>query len=501
MTGFTAIDTVIMVAYLLFIVTFGSLFYRGQKDAKDFFLAGRSFGWFPIALSVIASDMSAISYMGCPANAFQKDLRYAVTVLFLPIAVLISANVIVRLLYNRNVFTVYEYLEQRYNIALRFLASFIFLTLRTGWLATAIYTPSLALSVVTGMDLTLCILATGLVATFYATLGGIKAVIWCDVIQFFVLVGGIILSIGFILADARGDLPAIWAIAAAKERTVFLDFDYHLSAQFTVWSLIAFAIVVNMSSYGADQVVVQRYLSARSLRDVIKSAVGLSCLVVPVSTGLYLVGIGLVAYYERHPQMMASLMALDPLHPHQAMDRVFPHFITHALPAGITGLVIAGIIAATMSSVDSGVNSLAAVVVTDYYRRFFHRPAKTEHHYLLAGRAASVAIGVIAATLALFVGQLGTIIEIIGKINGSFAGPLVGIFLLGALTKRANSAGVFLGVTAGLGAVGAVAQFTNVFWAWRAPLGLGVTLIIGYLFSVLWRGMAPKNAPNDPARA
>ncbi len=484
MRGWTAIDTIVMITYIAGIVTFGSMFARRQKNVGDFFLAGRSFKWLPIALSIISADLSAISYMGAPAMSFQKDLRYALSILILPFAVLIAVSVVVQVFYRLKVFTVYEYLERRFDVSVRSLAAFLFLLTRGGWLATVIYAPALALSVVSGMNLTLCILATGLLTTLYACLGGMEAVIWCDVIHFCVLTFGIILALGFILYDFGGSASAVWALAAESGHTRMASFDWHLSAEFTVWALIAMGIVGNLSSYGVDQVIVQRYLTARSLSEVIKSAVGQSLLVIPVTLGLYLVGTGFVAYYHQHPEMMKSLLSIDPSDPAKAMDRVFPHFITYAMPIGISGLVIAGIMAATMSSVDSGVNSLTTVAIVDFYKRFFHRPWKDERHYLIAARVGTVLIGVSATVAALFVGQLGRILEITGKISGLLVGPIVAMFFLGVLTKRANTPGVFLGTLAGLGTVACVASSTTVFWLWYSAIGLVASTLAGLLISL-----------------
>lgn len=485
MQGWTAIDTAVMVTYIVAIVTFGSMFARKQKTVSDFFLAGRSFKWLPIALSVISADLSAVSYMGAPAMAFQRDLRYALTIFFLPVAVFVAVTVIIQVFYRLRVFTVYEYLEKRFGVSVRSLAAILFLLTRGGWLAGVIYTPALALSVVSGMSLTVCIFATGLLTTVYATLGGMEAVIWCDVIHFCVLTLGIVLALGFVLWDFGGNAAKIWAIASEQGKTTMFSFDWHFTAEFTVWGLVAMSLVNNLSSYGVDQVIVQRYLTARSLKEVIKSAVGQSFLVIPVTVSLYLVGTSLVAYYHQHPEMMQSLLALSPDNPRQAMDRVLPHFITYGLPVGLSGLLIAGIMAATMSSVDSGVNSLTTVAVMDFYRRFFHRAWKDERHYLNAGRVGTVLFGVTATITARFVGHLGTILEITGKISGFLVGPIVAMFLLGALSKRANTLGVFLGTFVGLGAVLYTAQATSIFWLWWSPIGLAASLVSGYALSFL----------------
>lgn len=250
--------------------------------------------------------------MGAPAMSFQHDLRYALSILIFPVAVLIAVYTVVQVFYRLQVYTVYEYLEQRFHVSIRLLAAFLFLLTRGGWLATVIYTPALALSVVTGLNLTLCILATGLLTTFYTTLGGIEAVIWCDVIHFCVLPCGIFVALAFIIYDFGGSISSIWEIASAHGRTQMVNFDWHWSAEFTVWGIVAMSLVNNISSYGTDQVIVQRYFTAKSMKDLIESAVTQSLLVIPVTLALYLAGTGLFAYYQKHPDMMKALLSLDP---------------------------------------------------------------------------------------------------------------------------------------------------------------------------------------------
>lgn len=486
MRGWTLSDTLIMATYITAIVTFGSYFARSHKNVGDFFLAGRSFKWLPIALSIIAADLSAISYMGAPAMVFQHDLRYSLTIFVLPFVAVVAVLVTVSVFYRLSVYTVYEFLERRYGVAVRTLAAGLFMLTRGGWLATVIYTPSLALSVVTGMPLTLCIAVFGLLTTVYACLGGIEGVIWCDVIHFFVLVGGILITGLFILGDFGWNVAQVWAVAAEQGNTKMFSFDLDPRAEFTIWGIVGMGIIVNLSSYGVDQVIVQRYLTAKSLREVIKGAVGQSLLVVPVIYSLYLIGIGLVAYYHQHPDMMESLRSLNPGNVKESLDRVFPHFITYGLPAGLSGLVIAGIIAATMSSVDSGVNSLSTVAIMDVYRRFFHHEGKGERHYLIAARLGTLLIGCLATLAALYVGQLGTILEIIGKINGFLVGPTVAMFLLGVLNRRANTPGVLMGAIVGLAVLTAIIWYTDVFWLWYSPIGFTTSLVLGYLLSLFF---------------
>jgi len=329
-------------------------------------------------------------------------------------------------------------------------------------------------------------------------MGGIEGAIWCDVVHFMVLTFGIVVALVFILYDFGGDASAIWAIAAEHGRTQMVSFDWHLSAEFTVWGLIAMSLVNNISSYGVDQVIVQRYFTARSMKHLIRSAVGQAVMVVPITLALYLVGTALFAYYEKHPELMQALLALDPDHPIQATNRVFPHFITYALPAGISGLLIAGIVAATMGSLSSGLNSMTTVIVMDFYKRFLHRPDKTETHYLRAGRMGTLVLGVAATGAAFFVGQLGTILEMTGKIGSFLVGPIVGMFLLGVLTRRANSVGVFAGTLIGLAATAAVSQ--QIFWLWWSLVGLAASMAAGYLLSLAWRLVRPEtDTPHERA--
>lgn len=486
MVGFTLLDWGVVGLYVIGIVVLGSMFYKGQHSVKDFFLAGRSIGWFPIALSIIATNLSAISYLGAPAIVFRKDLRYTLTLWMLPVGGALVVWLLARLFYRLQLYTVYEYLETRFNVVLRMIASGLFLVTKVGWLAAAIYTPSLALSVVTEIDLNTCILAVGMFSTLYAVLGGMKAVIWTDVVQFFVLVGGCLVAIGVLLAEFGGSVTTIWSIAAEAGHTRAFDFSLDFTAEFTVFAIIIFSIVNNLYDYGLNQVVVQRYFSAKSLKDSVMGVLGNALLVVPVCIALYFVGLALFAYYSTHPDMMASLIALAPEDP-DVLDRVFPHFIVHGIPAGLSGLIIAGIFAATMSTADSGVNSLTTVTVMDIYQRFWHRPEKDDAHYLKAARVGTVFWGIIATLVAILViPRLGMIIEIMGKIYGYFTGPLVGMFMLGVLTKRANSNGTIVGTILGLIATAVVAKTTDVFWLWYGTTGFVTTFVTGYALSLLW---------------
>jgi len=486
------LDYIIIIVYIIASVAIGLLVSRGQKNISDFFVAGRSIGWFIVALTVIATNLSAISYMGCPEFAFREDLRPLTGyVLFIvPISIALVAFVLVRLLYRLQIITIYEYLEKRYGLPLRVLASLLFLCAKCGWLATVLYVPALMLMVVTGFPMMWCIVIAGFTSTLYSAVGGTKAVIWTDVMQFFVLVAGIVVSLVMVFGETG--FTAAWQMAqnadfgglTRADHTRLFDFTLSLTAQFTVWSVIAALMVGNFFDYGLNQIVVQRYFAAKSVKDAVLGVVSNSVIVMPVIIGLYLVGVGLAAYYQQHPELFKALMALDK-DPNVALKSVFPFFIVHVIPAGLAGLVIAGVLAATMSSVSSAVNSLTAVYIVDYYKRFFHKPERDEAYYLNVSRFGTLVWGAVATIFAMYVGNIGSrIVDILGIIYGYLVGPLVGIFLLGVLTKRANGPGVLIGTVCGLVSVMLISQFTKVFWQWYAPAGFVVTAAVGYILSL-----------------
>ena len=486
MPGVTTLDLIVIVVYLAGIVSLGSYCYKGLSTIRDFFLAGRRIGWLPICLSIVATNLSAISYFGCPAMVFFKDLRYSVTMLVFPFCVVAAAYVMASLFYRLQIYTVYEYLEKRFSLHLRLLASSLFLLTKVGWIATAIYTPSLALSVLTGLPLYICIIGIGFFSTLYATMGGMRAVIWTDVIQFFVLGLGIIITAVIVLKDFGGDYREIWAIASERGNTYTFNFDTSFSSEYTVWGILIGFWVLLLYDYGLNQVVVQRYFTAKTLRDSIRGVVSAAFLSVPVQYSLYLLGVGFVAYYARHPDLLESLMASAP-DAASASNRVFPHFIAHSVPSGLAGLMIAGVFAATMSSVDSALNSFTSVFIVDIYRRLLHRDTKDEAHYLRMARMCTLFWGALATSAACYVDHLGTVVEIMGKLYGFVTGPLVGMFLLGILSKRANSAGVFMGTILGVVTTFWLSLYSaDVHWLWRSPAGLLMTVGAGSLFSLLW---------------
>ncbi|HQP98197.1 MAG TPA: sodium/solute symporter [bacterium] len=467
---FTPMDYAVMALYLVLTMCIGSWFARGQRSTSDYFLAGRSIAYLPAAISILATDLSAISYMGVPAWVFEKDLQYPLGITLMPLGMILVGIVFVPLFYRLQIFTVYEYLGMRYNNKLRMFASTMFVLTRAGWLATAIYTPSVAVAEITGIPAWCCIVGMGVATTFYTVLGGMKAVIWTDFLQFFVLVGGaigmaILLSVSF-----DGGVGEMWSIAASGQHTRMFDFSLDPTIEVTVAALFFGQMFRYTTEYGADQIIAQRYFAARSLKESIKSVLFNGILVVPVVLLLAYIGVGLAAYYGTHPDLAATLT--EP-------KRVMPHFIAHGLPAGLSGLVIAGILAATMSTISGGIQSVATSTMVD-----FLRPTSRVRELLMA-RSVMVFWGIVATLAGLYVQRLGTFLEIMGKIWSLFSGPLGGLFLLGVLIPRSNATGALTGALIGTATTWGLASYTEISWLWWGVTGGAVTMIVGILVSLV----------------
>ncbi|HEY3129864.1 MAG TPA: sodium/solute symporter [Acidobacteriota bacterium] len=473
-SNFSALDWSVLGVYLAASVVLGASFYRKHETAKDYFLAGRSMSWFPVAISIIATDLSALSYIGVPALVYKKDLKYMLGAFLLPVQMFLVILIFIPLFYRLNLFSVYEYLERRFSSWTRLLASLLFMGGRGAWLATMTFATALALSEMSGMNTYAAIFICGFSTTLYTFLGGMEAVIWTDFLQFFVLVGGAVGILGYILSSYQWNVGHIWSVASTTGHTTLFDFSLSLTRENTFWGLLIGLLVFQLSTYATDQVIVQRYFTTKSLKDTVRAVMGSSLIVLPVLLLLYGIGVGLSAYYYDHPVMRASLTNAD---------RVMPHFTVRILPAGIRGLVLAGVFAATMSSISSGINSLTTSTVKDVMERI--RPSIRENDLFWA-RLISAAWGLVSILGAsLMVSGKLTVLEKFVAGYQFFAGPLVGMFLLGFLTRRASGGAVTISAVLGFGAALAAAHWTPIHWLWYSPIGCLVTMVLGYGGSLL----------------
>lgn len=468
------IDTIILLAYVGAILMIGALQSLRRQTDLGFFLAGRSMHWFPIGLSITLTAFSGINYTAFSSEVFGNGLYVALS---LPVFIFIAFPVIriIMPFYNQlGVYSAYEYLERRFDHRVRTLASGLFILWRTFWMATALYVPSKVLALLTGMNIYGLILLLGVVVTAYTAAGGIRAVMWTDVFQFLVLVAGLFVILALSAARMPGGFVGILGVCAAGGlMKPFYPFDPAMFSvdpriRITIFSSWIGTFVAFLSRYGVDQVVVQRYFTASTLRTA-QMAFHLNyAAAIPALLSLALMGFAMYAHAFRSGTLASC--------GEQPMV-CFVLFI-RSLPAGATGLLLVGLIAATMSSMDSGIHSCCTAFVMDFYRRF--RSGRIPDSPGL-NRLLSMLFGMMATFAAMSVGRLGTIFEIANKIINGFGSPLLAVFLLGMFSRTAGSRGMLIGGILGAAWSGLVSFFVkDMALHYYAVVNLAGTWILCY---------------------
>ena len=435
-----------MFVYLAAVVGIGAAFAGKQKTTVDFFLAGRKMPWLAVGMSIFASITSAITYMGVPGLVYAENISFYVGMLMMPVAAPFIIFLFLPFYQRLEVTTSYEYILRRFGRSARYAVSGLFLLTRLGWLGTVIYAPALALSVVTGMNVWTTILLMGALGTLYTALGGLAAVIWTDVVQFFVLVGGAVWVAATLILRTPGGVSSIYEISLETGHLNLLDWRPSLT-EMTV-SVVAISYFIQfMQDYGVDQVTVQRLVATKSLREMRRATV-INALFTVVITGILgFIGLGLFAYNHYLPGLIPESLG---------RDEIFPYYVVHALPAGASGLVITGVFAAAMSSVDSGINSLSTVVVNDFVRPLRGSRAVDDAHDVWLARILTVVFGAFATGVAFFASTIGDIIKTSQGFIGLFSGPVLALFLLGILTRWATFSGWLIGTAVALPATMAI---------------------------------------------
>jgi sodium-coupled monocarboxylate transporter 8/12 len=436
--------------------------------------------------------------MGAPSWTYYHDLRFAMGTFLYPFIAIVVAYLFIPFLARLKVYTIYEYLEHRFGLESRLFASGIFLLQRASHMAIAIYAIALALQQIIGWPVWSCVAVVGGLTTLYTVLGGMKAVLWTDVMQFFVLLGGALVMAGVVLWSFHGNMPTIWQLAADAGHTKMFMFSCNfLDAGFwkemTIWGIAGGMLVTQIGAYGSDQVLVQRYLAAGSARLMARSLIFCGLLTIPVMAILYFLGLGFFAYYHA-PENAALLASLNELLARtNDPNMVLPHFVRNVLPSSLAGLVFAGLFAATMSVFSSGLNSLSTATCMDFVGRLRQLRSSSRELTLTGARWITLVWGVIVtvAAIGVYFAHMGSLLETASAIIGFFSGPLLGMFLLGILTTRANSLGAIVG--AALGFLSALLLWHHVSFIGYAVTGCAPTLVFGYALSFVTR----RHACND----
>jgi SSS family transporter len=480
---------IVLLVYMVAVVLLGLSFARKQKSLSAYFLAERAAPWWAVGISVLACDMSAISYLGAPSYTYYNDLRYPMNIFLAPLVALLVAVLFIPFLARLQVYTIYEYLEHRFSLSSRLFASALFSVQRGMHIAIAIYAISIALQQIIGWPVWACVTVIGSLTTLYTVLGGMKAVLWTDVAQFFVLVGGIFAMLGAVLWQFNGDVTHIWQVAAEASHTRLFSFDSNFfDARFwtelTIWALIFGNLVTNVASYGSDQVLVQRYIAAGSRKLMTRSLMFCAFLTIPVMSLLYFLGLGFFAYYHdsANSELLASLDRLIEK-TNGSKDMIMPHFILHVLPSSLAGLVFAGLFAATMSVFSSGLNSLSTVTCMDFIDRLRRLHSNPNAVTLASARRVTLAWGVAVtmASIGVHFFNQGSVVVKAFTVISFFSGPLLGMFLLGMFSLRANSTGAILGALSGFAAILLLRNYVS--FVWTSVVGCVPAVICGYLFS------------------
>ena len=465
------LDWTVLALYLTVLVAMGAWFSRRTRGSDDYFLAGRRVPWWAAGLSIYGTQLSAITFLATPALAYATDLRYAPTWLGILLVVPLVTRVFLPVYRRLELRTAYEYLERRFSRAVRRVGSGCFLVMQTARMAIVVYLPALALATVTGVDVRLCILGTGLLATLYTVLGGMEAVIWTDVLQVFVLLGGVLLALALAFDGAGGWAAFEGAAGAAKLRLWDNGFSWTEAGS---WSLMLGSIVLMIPPYTTDQTVVQRYLSARDEQAAGRAAWLNGWLSIPAGLLFPALGACLWAFYRQQPEALQLGMP---------NDGILPLFLGDHLPAGLAGLVIAGLLAATMSTLDSSMHSIATAVVNDFYRPA--HPEADDARILRLARRWTVAAGFFgtacAAGLASF--EVTSLFLLFLKALGLLSSGLATLFLLGILCPRVGAAGALLGAAFGTAALAVIAWTTGLHAFWYAAVGIGLGTSSGWLAS------------------
>ena len=541
------VDWAVLVAYIAWIVVDGLRRSKRTNEVDGYFLANRSLPWWVAGLSVMATQMSAVTIVSTTGLGYQTGLRFVQLYFGLPLAMVILSVTVVPFFTRAKVYTAYEYLERRFDVRTRSLAALLFLVGRAASLGVTLAAPAVVMSAILGWTLPATILVICVPMIIYTTFGGVQAVAWTDVKQMFIVVGGMLSAMAILLIGILPHVSLVGALrlAGATGRLRAVDFTFDPRETYTFWSGLIGGLFLMLSYFGCDQSQVQRYLTARSEDESRRSLLMSAYVKIPLQLLILATGVLVFVYYLfQTPPMLfnrtydarvaASPQAAEYVALQQQFDRaiaerrqaaadvdrgrfaasdarvrdvrtravavvrqatgdaryndadyVFPTFITTRLPVGLVGLMIAAIFAAAMSASGGELNSLATVTIIDFYRRHFVRDA-AESHYLAVSKVATIFWGLFACLVAMQAASQGSLIEVVNRYGSYVYGSLLGVFILATVTKRANARGAFYGLIAGMVAVIASAMtMTRLAYLWYNLIGVAVAVSVGLTVSAI----------------
>jgi SSS family transporter len=465
-------------AYLCGITWFG-LRFRGQpRSLRNYFLGGKNISWWAIALSIVAAETSTLTIISVPGLAYETDLAFLQLVFGYLLARIIICVIFIPQYFRGEMFTAYELIERRFGPKLRTVTAGLFLLIRAAAEGVRVLAIAIVIGIALGRGEIASIAIITVLTLFYTFEGGLTAVIWTDVVQLCIYVAGSLVALGTLMHMVPGGWEGLHVIASEKFR--IFDFSRSLATPYTFWAGIIGGTFLTMASHGTDQLMVQRLLAAKNEGDSKKALLASGIAVLFQFTLFLIVGVALFAYYRLPAASFGKA------------DRIFPTFIVQELPSGMAGLLVAAILAAAMSNLSAALNSLSTSSMVDFYLRW--RSLDDEAKRTQLSRVFTVMWAGILFALALLSRRAGRVLELGLSIASVAYGAMLGVFLLGILTKRANARGALIGMICGLVAniflwlaPEAARNLTGltVAWTWYVTFGTTVTFAIGYAASLL----------------
>ncbi len=480
----STIDAAILILYMAVVVSLGVWIGRGQRDLSGYLLGGRDLPWWAILGSIVATETSTATFLSVPGIAFASagDMRFLQLAIGFVIGRIIVAVVLLPLYFRGEIFSAYEVLDQRFGGATKQVASLMFLVARNLGDGLRLFLAGIALEKVIGIDLPYCIVAIGLATIVYTFFGGMKAVIWSDCLQFVIYMLGGTIALVLLIRSFPDGLSGFVEYGQSTEKFRVFDFRWASTDEFslwtepyTFWAGVVGGAVLTLGTHGTDQMMVQRYLSARSQRDAARALV-LSGLVVLAQFALFLLlGVALAGFYSIvQPQSF------------ERPDEVFANYIVDYLPVGLIGFTLAAVFAAAMSTLSSSLNSSATAAVNDFYLPRARRRGKepSMKRLLMTSQRFTIFFGVLQIGVGIGASFLSqSVVSDALAIAGFTAGILLGVFLLGVGSRRANQSGALIGVLAAILLLTYVKFATDIAWPWYAVVGALATVGVGYLAS------------------
>jgi len=480
--GLNALDLIIIAVYLAGITLFGLRFRKKERSLKDYFLADRNIPWWAISLSIVAAETSTLTIISVPGLAYDTNFSFLQLVFGYLIGRVIISFILLPHYFRGDLFTAYQLMDRRFGPRLRSLTAGLFLITRAAAEGVRVFAVAIVVGIALssmlsglgdfGRDVASIAIVTAL-TLIYTFEGGMAAVIWTDVIQMMIYVAGTIVGAFTLLHHVPGGWATIHSVAAAHDKFRLFDFSLDFWKTYTFWSGLIGGAFLTTASHGTDQLIVQRLLAAKNERQSKLALLSSGVFVLFQFTLFLLIGAMLYVFYRYLGNPLSVTRS----------DRIFPTFIVTEMPHGISGLLIAAILAAAMSNLSAALNSLSSSSIVDFYLR--RRPDASEQRRLFISRAATIFWGLVLFSLAIISRHGGRVVEVGLSIASVAYGALLGVFLLGVLTKRATETGAMVGFFMGFVLNLYIWQFTKIPFTWYVMIGSAITFMIGYISSLV----------------